>query len=886
MKRTRLLVLILVATVAVAALGLTNAHASLPTACGDCHAKYPDDHFDQFSDATPVSLARCWPCHGNQINHGTARINTPWGAFASVDSTDLSNSTTIATIHSKHKNTNRWSVTNVCINCHGGASCLACHPNPVDEHADHPARADGSTDYPGVRETYSTGSRGMTAPYRFDATLTCTNVSCHGSMNIAFFARPSCLNCHSVNKSGHGDLGERHRSDEATATCVASGCHFSVNAVDEHESRSLTCTTCHNNPDPDRAAVLRAAIEGGNPNCSACHTLAAEPHHDFHEYAGFNAGCRLSGCHQNYLEMEHAARGYRCQICHANPDPQRAAACQAAITGHDRRCSACHGQTGEIGHDAIHEANPRIDDPTNPYGDFCFACHSNNLMYEHPRHRAASGAYMGCHTCHSVQSGPVADAIAAGDTSCDACHPIHGDVVSIHESPTTQRGNVIDGLECNECHKSNIASEHGAHGYRCSTCHDSANATILGAIDAADTACTACHPAYHAGDGGLAGTFTLNGGDDFTTTTTVSAQSVVPGATKMRLAKDAVWGAWMDYADTVQITLSSADGTKTVRAQYKDDAKHFLDTSDTILLDTMPPSAPGAFTVTNGQTTALVSWSNPTDPDFAKTCVLRSTSGFAAAVGGGAGQTQVYEGTDTGLTDTDVLVGAGYYYTAFSCDAVGNWSVRATASVRVRQITALAWDNASSVASVTVDYGGVVRLVAALSTDAGAVPGQACALYRSADGLTWTRTGSVYCNATTGLYETTRALTANTYFKMRFPGDATRTDAQTAPILAKAKALLSTPDTPSMVARGTYFTITGYLKPRHTGSTKIELFRFIDGRTQFYAYRWATNSDYSTYTKYTLTYRISGLGGWGVVAHHSDADHATSWSGARYFEVR
>lgn len=884
MKKINVLVVVLVAIVCAAGLAGT-ASGQVPTACGGCHAKYPSDSFDRYSDATPVSLLTCWPCHGNMVNHGTARVNTPYGAFATLESINLANPVTIAAIHDKHKNTNRWDLSFGCVNCHGGASCMACHPSPVP-HGDHTVLGDGTNNYPGVRETYVIGRQGTTPPYTFDTTLTCTNGSCHGQMNTTFVARPSCTNCHAVDQTGHGDVEALHQSGESTVSCVGSGCHFSVNDIHEHENRALTCDTCHNNSDPVRAAEVRAAIDANNPRCSACHPLAAVPHHDYHEYAAFNASCQGARCHSSYLDTEHANRGHRCQVCHANPDPVRAATCEAAISGHDRRCQACHGAVGETGHYDIHEASPRLDDPSKPYGDFCFACHSNNLMDEHPRHRAADGSYMDCDTCHGVVSGPVADAIAAGNTRCDACHPVHGNVVAIHESPTTQRGNVIDGLECNECHKSNLATEHDKVGVLCSTCHDSGDATVLAAIDGADTTCMACHATYHAGAGTLSGVFSLNNGDMYTTTITVSANSAIPGATKMRLNAQGVWGEWIDYAETMAVTLSSAEGTKTVRAQYKDAANNFFDTSDTIILDMTPPQAPRGFEAANRVTSIDLSWANPAE-DFALARIYRSTSGYAdAAVRAPADQTVVYEGSGTSYADADVVLGTAYYYTARSRDPAGNWSAAATATARAQYDTTLAWGNLGNVTRDPVNYGGSVTFNGALATGSGPLADRAdVQVWRSHDDASWAQEGTAVYDSATGQYRATRTVTANTYFELRFPGDASCGSCASSAIMVQGRAAVGMARSPSLVRRGRYFTLYGYMKPRHPSYVRVEFVRYVGGRWRTYATRYVRTSDYYSYSKWVYRYRVPYAGWWGIVVHHSDGDHVPSWSRGRYFRA-
>jgi len=457
---------------------------------------------------------------------------------------------------------------------------MGCHPDPAP-HGDHTVLAGGANNYPGISETYAIGRFGTTAPYNVTLTLTCTNSSCHASMNTGFVARPSCLNCHTVSKDGHGDITQKHTTAELTAGCTPAGCHTSPVINDEHAARTnpatgqpYDCDVCHNNPDPVRAAAVKAAIDANDPDCSACHLVsdhralhesepaatgctgsschfnnladeheartdsggtaydcsvchsptarqeaqdaieayradgtkatcstchaAAAGHHALHEYASLDPSCLRSGCHTStYLDDEHAARGVDCAGCHAYVGTDlEPANVSAAISGGQRNCGACHIGM-DAGHYEQHEAEPRIDDPSEPYGwNSCQNCHLNNLMVEHPRHRAPDGSYYTCDTCHANPL--VAPQIAAGQTNCDACHTVHGSIIALHESPTTQRGNVIDGLECNECHATNLGTEHDKVAVACSNCHDNGDTTVIAAIDNRDTTCGACHQSYHA----------------------------------------------------------------------------------------------------------------------------------------------------------------------------------------------------------------------------------------------------------------------------------------------------------------------------------------------------------------------------------------------------
>lgn len=101
-------------------------------------------------------------------------------------------------------------------------------------------------------------------------------------------------------------------------------------------------------------------------------------------------------------------------------------------------------------------------------------------------------------------------------------------------------------------------------------------------------------------------------------------------------------------------------------------------------------TAPGVVTDLMAATQAAdvtLSWTNPTDPDFEATRILRSTIGYANGANQITGQTRVYEGPATSYTDAGLAQGTRYYYTAFARDNDGNWAVAAENNVLIEDFT-------------------------------------------------------------------------------------------------------------------------------------------------------------------------------------------------------
>ncbi|RME92537.1 MAG: hypothetical protein D6767_03010 [Candidatus Hydrogenedentota bacterium] len=100
-------------------------------------------------------------------------------------------------------------------------------------------------------------------------------------------------------------------------------------------------------------------------------------------------------------------------------------------------------------------------------------------------------------------------------------------------------------------------------------------------------------------------------------------------------------------------------------------------TASAIPADTTPPAEVSGFTATAGDFSISLSWTNPTDPDFAGVKLVRKLGGFPANSTDG---TLVYNGTNTSYFDNGLLAGTTYYYTIFTYDTASNESSGSQAS--------------------------------------------------------------------------------------------------------------------------------------------------------------------------------------------------------------
>jgi hypothetical protein len=88
--------------------------------------------------------------------------------------------------------------------------------------------------------------------------------------------------------------------------------------------------------------------------------------------------------------------------------------------------------------------------------------------------------------------------------------------------------------------------------------------------------------------------------------------------------------------------------------------------------DSTPPGQVADLAIEAGYQTLVLSWANPTDDDFAGVKVIRNESNFPADINDG---TEIYDGTDTTVTDSNLTTGTTYYYSVFTYDTVENYSL-------------------------------------------------------------------------------------------------------------------------------------------------------------------------------------------------------------------
>ena len=299
--------------------------------------------------------------------------------------------------------------------------------------------------------------------------------------------------------------------------------------------------------------------------------------------------------------------------------------------------------------------------------------------------------------------------------------------------------------------------------------------------------------------------------------------------------------------------------------------------------DGTPPGPVTGATFKPGDQSASLAWTNPTDPDWSSTTVVRNDSNQPADAADG---TVVYSGTGTAYDDPGRTNGIMYYYGIFARDTAGNWSSGVFGSVVPRGKTTL---TLTPPPLLVVPWLGAVRLSGHLRADGAPLVGKQVVLESSPGGGVWSFVRNI--DSTDGSYNVLAAahLRQKTMYRLRFAGDAGHASSQSAPVTATPHVLLGKPSAPLRVRHAVAFTSTGTLRPRHPAgqrSVRILCYKLRSGTWVLRKTVNAANLNYSTYSKYRARFALPSAGRWRLRAYHpADARHAATKSAYRYVTV-
>lgn len=198
----------------------------------------------------------------------------------------------------------------------------------------------------------------------------------------------------------------------------------------------------------------------------------------------------------------------------------------------------------------------------------------------------------------------------------------------------------------------------------------------------------------------------------------------------------------------------------------------------------------------------------------------------------------------------------------------------------------------TSTSRSALPYGSafVVSGVVSTNSDGLGVSSAPVVLEWSVDGVTFSSSGPTTQTAGNGAFLFTVRPTTRTYYRVRFADDDTHSGSVSTAVYATTKAYLTNPVAPAGMSRLRYYTVYGYLKPRHTpGSYPVRIYRwrYVGGKWTSYGFVSAVASNYSGFTKYSRSVKLPYAGRWRLRAYHADSGHVATWSsGYDYVTVK
>lgn len=187
------------------------------------------------------------------------------------------------------------------------------------------------------------------------------------------------------------------------------------------------------------------------------------------------------------------------------------------------------------------------------------------------------------------------------------------------------------------------------------------------------------------------GTFTVAGGDFYSSSRTVGVESSVTDALEMRVGVGLDMSEWAPYsASTTTVVLPDTDGPYTVVGEYRDALRNTLRLTRTIILDREGPAAPDVSspthplgTVMRKVTDATFQWPEPAD------------------IGQVVGYSYALDRVPTTIPDDAIdsveavyqargLTGGTWYFHVRAIDAAGNWGPVRHRAIRLTSVPSVA----------------------------------------------------------------------------------------------------------------------------------------------------------------------------------------------------
>ena len=302
--------------------------------------------------------------------------------------------------------------------------------------------------------------------------------------------------------------------------------------------------------------------------------------------------------------------------------------------------------------------------------------------------------------------------------------------------------------------------------------------------------------------------------------------------------------------------------------------------------DGTPPGPATGLVARPGDGRVDLSWTRPSDADFAGVKVLRKAG---SAPSGPADGAVIYDGVAASCADTGLVNGTRYYYAVFAYDTAQNLAASGPIAFAVPNIVTTL---SVTAAPVVVGWGKAWALSGELRTAAGdPLPGAPVDLEQSTDGgFTWEFVDTLTPAAGTSSYAGAGPIPlAATRYRLIYAGDAQHVSAVSAPVTVTPRVALGTPAAKSRVAPKKAFAVSGSLAPRRPSGyvVKIKCYQLVRRAWKLKKTVSAKVSAAGTASRYVARLSLPSRGSWKLVAYApATPSFAATTSGARRVTVR
>ena len=246
--------------------------------------------------------------------------------------------------------------------------------------------------------------------------------------------------------------------------------------------------------------------------------------------------------------------------------------------------------------------------------------------------------------------------------------------------------------------------------------------------------------------------------------------------------------------------------------------------------------------------------------------------------------------TDYGSTGSKVGLQAIYTVNGNDCFVVGG----AGAILKGHAVGALTSVVVTSKSKTLASYRQSYVLTGRLAYNGRALPNKRVRLQTSSAGAGFAYSSLSATTAPDGTFKMTVTPASKTYYRARFDGDGG--DYLASPYSSSVRVTpvpyTGTPIAPRTMRRSVYYTVRGYLKPKHVaGSYPVRIYKWrktASGKWKGYGYVNAKASTYPGGSKYSRKVKLAYRGTWRLRAYApADAGHARAWSrGYDYVKVK